>query len=230
MRKSGQQSRRAETAGCKAGQSGHRIAVDLVGSRRRFPVLSLAGSQLLWSVFLASIAAGAETNSLSGSSRPVIHSPPPGPQQTAAAYERSGRKHEAAALYEAMASTNAATRKVLSHRLVAIYAEIGETNKALTWAREVMRDNPDPQAYLAAVHARLGQSQEARDILEREIARNTNATRAVTLRWQLAGVWEKAGDARKARKILTEAAAAAEGTAMESSARQRLNVSQGPGR
>jgi hypothetical protein len=29
-------------------------------------------------------------------------------------------------------------------------------------AREVMRDNPDPQAYLAAVQAQVGQSREAR--------------------------------------------------------------------
>ena len=49
----------------------------------------------------------------------------------AVAHERAGRKREAAALYEAMVRTNAAARKVLSHRLVTIYTQTGQTNKAL---------------------------------------------------------------------------------------------------
>ncbi len=155
---------------------------------------------------------------------PGIRPPPPRPQDIAVAYERAGRKREAAALYEAMVHTNPAARKVLSHRLVAIYAETGETNKALTWAHAVMRDTPDPQAYLAAVQARLGQLREAQETLEREIARNTNATRAVTLRWQLATVFEEAGDSAKARKVLNEAASAAKGTPMEAAAQKRLEA------
>jgi tetratricopeptide (TPR) repeat protein len=113
---------------------------------------------------------------------------------------------------------------VLSSRLVTIYTEIGETNKALTWAHEVMRSNPEPQTYLAGVHTRLGQFKAAQDILEREIASNTNSTRAVTLRWQLADVFEKAGDEKKARKILDEAAIAAKGTQMEPAAQKRLKA------
>ena len=189
------------------------------------PGSSASGALLL--SFLHSwlpLAQAAETNSSPASPAPAIRRPPPSPQEVAAAHERAGRKREAAALYEAMVRTNTAARKVLSHRLVAIYAETGETNKALTWAREVMRDNPDPQAYLAAVQARLGQWQEAQETLEREIARNTNATRAVTLRWQLAEVCEKQGDAAKARKVLNEAADAAKGTPMESAAQRRLNA------
>ena len=111
-----------------------------------------------------------------------------------------------------------------------IYTETGETNKALTWALEVMRDNPDPQAYLAAIHARLGQRKEAQKILEHEIAGNTNTTRAVTLRWQLAEICEKLGDGIKARKALSEAAAAAKGTAMESATRRRLITLKEPGK
>ena len=158
---------------------------------------------------------------------PTIHYPALSPQEAAAAHERTGRKQEAAALYEAMVRTNSAARKVLSHRLVALYVETGETNKALAWAREVMRDNPDPQTYLAAVQARLGQSQEARAILERELAGNTNATRAVTLRWQLADIFEKEGDRVKARRLLNEAADAATGTAMEATTQRRLKALQG---
>ncbi|MCC6356841.1 MAG: hypothetical protein IT577_23375 [Verrucomicrobiae bacterium] len=148
--------------------------------------------------------------------------PAPTPQALAAAYEHAGRKAEAAAIYEQLAATNAVARKVLAPRLVQIYAETGRTNAALKWAREVMRDNPDPQAYLAGVYSRMGQPKQAQQILEREIAANTNATRAVTLRWQLADVHEKAGDKAQARKVMREGATAAKGTPMEAAAQRRL--------
>ena len=148
--------------------------------------------------------------------------PAPTPQALAAAYEHAGRKAEAAAIYETLAATNAVARKVLAPRLVQIYAETGKEKQALAWAKDVMRDNPDPQAYLAGVHSRLAQPKQAQQILEREIAANTNATRAVTLRWQLADVHEKTGDKVKARKVMSEAATAAKGTPMETAAQRRL--------
>ena len=98
--------------------------------------------------------------------------------------------------------------------------------QAMTWANEVMRANPDPQAYLAGVHSRLGNQKQAQQIPEREIAANTNATRAVTLRWQLADVCAKAGDTPKARKAL-EDAAAAKRTPMEAAVRRRLDRKEG---
>lgn len=179
---------------------------------------------LVLCIFLAPLIQAAETNSLPPHPAPAIRRAPPNPREIAAAHERAGRRSEAASLYEEMARTNSAARKVLAHRLVAIYAETGETNKALTWAHEVMRGNPDPQAYLAAVQARLGQSREAQETLERELARNTNTTRAVTLRWQLAEVFEKAGDTAKTRKALNDAAACAKGTVMEPAAQKRLKA------
>jgi tetratricopeptide (TPR) repeat protein len=179
---------------------------------------------LVWLPFLTATAKGGDTNPVRTMSGPAILNPLPNPGQTATEHERAGRKREAAAIYEELARTNAAARKVLSHRLVTIYLETGETNKALTWAREVMRNNPDPQAYLGEVHARLGQFKLAREILEQEITQNTNATRAVTLRWQLAEVCEKEGDRVKAVKLFKEAADAAKGTAMEAVARQRVNA------
>ena len=91
-----------------------------------------------------------------------------------------------------------------------------------------MQNNPDPQAYLAGVHARLGQLKLAQEILEREIAGNTNAARAVTLRWQLAEVCEKMGDSMKARKFLDEAAVDAKGTPMGPAAQKRLNAMKQP--
>jgi tetratricopeptide (TPR) repeat protein len=182
---------------------------------------------LVWCLSLATSALGAETNLLTVEPKAAVRSSLPTAQALAAQHEQAGRKREAAALYEEMARTNTAARKVLSHRLVTIYTETGETNKAMTWAREVMKDNPDPPAYLAAVHARLGQWKDAENILEQEIARNTNATRAVTLRWQLAEVFEKTGEIVKARKVLDEAADAAKGTAMEATTQRRLKTLNG---
>ena len=176
---------------------------------------------------LVSLAQAAETSVPPTSPKPAIRRPLPSPQEAAAAHERAGRKREAAAVYEAMVRTNTAARKVLSHRLVTLYAEAGETNKAVAWAREVMRDNPDPKAYLAAVYGRLGQWKDAQEILEREIASNTNTTRAVTLRWQLAEACEKDGDAVKARKILNEASGLAKGTPMEATTQRRLKALKG---
>jgi tetratricopeptide (TPR) repeat protein len=211
----GEQSKRSQVPGCLSGRTAAKRSICLW----RTSVVILA--------FLALPGQAAETNAPSANPVPAIHRSPPSPQDIAVAHERGGRKREAAALYEAMVRTNTAARKVLSHRLVAIYAETGETNKALTWAREVMRDNPDPQAYLAAVQARLGQTREAQQTLEREIARNTNATRAVTLRWQLAEVLEKQADRPTARRVLDEAAGRAKGTPMEAAAQRRLKALQG---
>ena len=83
------------------------------------------------------------------------------------------------------------------------------------------------RAYLAAVHARLGQWKEARGILEREIVGNTNATRAVTLRWQLAEVYEAEGHGAQASRVLHEAAGLAKGTPMEAAAQRRLKTREG---
>jgi len=180
--------------------------------------------------FLPTITRGAETNDLPKPAPPVIRHAAMTPIETAAQHERAGRKKEAAALYEEIARTNTVARKVLSHRLVTIYTESGETNKALAWASEVMKDNPDPQAYLAGVNERLGQTDKAQEILQREIAGNTNSMRAITLRWQFADLCYKTGDSIKARVLLTEAVTAASGTAMETAARRRLGALTEPER
>ena len=182
---------------------------------------------LIWFLFAGTTAQGGDTNLLETAPGPAVRHPVPNAQEVAAAHERAGRRREAAALYEELARTNAAARKVLAHRLVTIYTETGKTNKALAWAREVMRDNPDPPAYLAAVHARLGQWKEAREILEHEIVGNTNTVRAVTLRWQLGELHAQAGDCAKASKVLVEATDLARGTAMKEASRRRLKALKG---
>ena len=180
-------------------------------------------------LFLIAVAGAwsAEPNSQKTSAGPAVKNVGPTPQAIAAAYERTGRKAEAAAIYEQLARTNAVARKVLAPRLVQIYAQTGKEKEALAWAHEVMRENPDPQAYLAGVHSRLGQQKQAQEILEREIATNTNSTRAVTLRWQLADVCGKDGDKAQAKRVLDEAATAAKGTPMEDAAKRRIKTVQG---
>lgn len=72
------------------------------------------------------------------------------PQELATLHEREGRKGEAAALYEDIART------VLSQRLVTLYMATGEADKALAWAREARRDNPNPAARTARRGERIG--------------------------------------------------------------------------
>ena len=184
-------------------------------------------ASLVICVFLAPVIQAAETNWLSATPAPATGRPLPSPQDIATAHERAGRRSEAASLYEEIVRTNSSARKVLSHRLVTLYVETGETNKALTWAREVMRDNPDPQAYLARVHARLGQTKAAREILEREVGANTNTTRAITLRWQLSDLYAQQDSVDEARQVLSQAAGLAKGTPMEAAAHRRLNALTG---
>lgn len=188
-----------------------------------FGVLGVISALFALLPFYTVPAAQAETNLLTNPSSIVIHKRKATPKELALQYEQAGRKREAAALYEEMARTNTVARKVLAGRLVTIYTEAGEADKALAWAHEVMRENPDPQAYLAEIHAQLGNWKEAEKILKKEIAINTNVTRAVTLRWQLADVYERSGNTIKARKCLKEAAHAAKGTPMASAAQKRLN-------
>jgi tetratricopeptide (TPR) repeat protein len=176
---------------------------------------------LLWVV-----AAHGQESSPKEGTRPAPLRLDANPQEVATAYEKAGKLCEAATVYGELARTNSVARKVVAERLVTIYTQTGETNQALAWAKEVMRENPDPQAYLAEVQSRLGNWKEAEKILEREIAANTNATRAVTLRWQLAEVMEKTGEAMKARKTLEDAERQAMGTPMEAVARRRLDAAK----
>jgi tetratricopeptide (TPR) repeat protein len=161
-----------------------------------------------------------------GIPKPAAKPPSAEPQHIAAAYERAGRKAEAAALYEEIARTNSAARKVLSHRLVPLYAETGQTDEALKWAHEVMRDNPDPKAYLAGVHAQLGNWEQAGQMLQEEIAANTDETRSVTLRWQLADVLERLGKHEACVKVLDEASGLAKGSRMEAAALRRAEAAK----
>lgn len=145
----------------------------------------------------------------------------------ASRYEQAGDKLKAAEAYEALAQVDATRKTVIAWRLARLYAEAGVTNKALSWAREVMKSNPEPQAYLAGVHTLLKDYAGAETILRKELAgRSTNAlpTQRLTLHWQLADMYDKKGDAAKADAELQNAVHAVKGTPDEPVAQRRLDA------
>lgn len=150
--------------------------------------------------------------------------PAPDYARQAAAYERAGDRLKAAEAYEKLAVQDPAKRELLAGRLVRLYAETGQTNRALSWARVVMTTNPDPQAYLAGVNSMLGRHAEARAILAAEIQKAPEARRRMLLEWQLADVLNKAGQPGEAAEALGRALAAARGTPDEAAARRRVEV------
>lgn len=129
-----------------------------------------------------------------------------------------------AATLEAEAAQSPAKRDIVARELVKLYAAAGESENALTWARVVMEENPDPQAYLAGVYAMLGQFKEARAILEPEIAVCTEPHRKTTLCWQMADVCENSGDPAGAETALNAAAQASKGLPESSTAERRLTA------
>lgn len=156
--------------------------------------------------------------------------------QEASHYEKAGNKLKAAAAYEQIVALEPARRGFLAHRLARLYAESSITNKALEWAAVVAKQNPDPEAYTAGIHTILGDLKAAEDILVKAIGAGagggseTNAVAAgpvrgrkrMMLQWQLADIYEKAGDAAKAEKALKDAAEAAETPSDTSAAQRRL--------
>jgi tetratricopeptide (TPR) repeat protein len=139
------------------------------------------------------------------------------------ALEQAGRLIEAAAAYEQIAATNPAAHLALAHHLVRLYARAAATNAALRWAGQVMKTNPDPQAYLAGVHSLLGNHAKARAILERELKAPGPDRRRMTLLWQLADALAALGDRPGAEASLRRAEALAQGTPDQAVAERRLS-------
>lgn len=122
--------------------------------------------------------------------------------------ERHGQKREAAQTYEQIVGIDPSTRLVLAPRLVEVYLDTKQAQPAMTWAKQVMTNMPSPNAYLAAVYARLNMTTESRGLLELEIKNTTKPEQAWPLRLQLADLLTHSGDTNAAHKILREGAAA----------------------
>ena len=125
--------------------------------------------------------------------------------QQAVAAEQAGRAEAAAAAYEALLESDTTLETAVAPRLVALHADLGHPAQALAWAVRVARRHPDPAAYLAGVHARLGQFKEAELTLREALRGETGADRRATLLWQLAEAQERLGDTDAARDSLAQA-------------------------
>jgi hypothetical protein len=165
---------------------------------------------------------------------PVLAAPPsPAPaadrplddlRREAAAHERAHRPREAAAAYEAILRRDDGARRVLTQRLVDLYAEAGDPAAALAWARKAMASRPDPEAYLAGVFAKLGQLKESELLLRETLRGDLASARRVPLLWQLAEVSERQGDGAAAVAALETARDAAAGTPQQAAAAARLEA------
>jgi tetratricopeptide (TPR) repeat protein len=159
-------------------------------------------------------AQGDDTTNAAAESRRLV--------KKAMAYERAGKGVEAAKTYEELVRVDPSKKKVVSRRLVKLYAEAGSTNAALKWAKQVMADNPDPQAYLAGVYSMLGDYDKASEMLAKEVTNAKKANRKIVLRWQFADVREKQGNYDKAEALLNEAEKLAKGSIYEKGTQKRL--------
>lgn len=142
----------------------------------------------------------------------------------AEACEKQGAGAEALRAYEQIVQRDPSTRSVLSRRMVELYAQTRQPQRALELARETMKSLPDPQAYLASVYVLVGGYPEARAILDKELATEQTARRKVALNWQLAEMCEKTGDAAGVKAALAAAAEAAKGTPDEPAAKRQVDA------
>jgi tetratricopeptide (TPR) repeat protein len=138
--------------------------------------------------------------------------------------EREGRRAEAAAAYEELLRLDETSAGVVAPRLVDLYVAEGRPVPALAWAFRVAPKQPDAQAYLAGVYARLGQWTEAALLLGPAAREATNAARRVSLLWQLAEAQTGGGRAREAVATLESAAQAADANAVLRRATERRLV------
>lgn len=179
---------------------------------------SLGSSAILLAILFAGPLHAIETNSAA--------IPPPTLEQLKAVaqnYEKAGNKAQAAETYEQIIKADPTTTSLLAPRLVDLYCDTQQPRKAMPWAREVMKTNPDPQAYLASTYARIGMTRESRAILAAELEKTKDPRRKMLLNWQLADTCEKTGDIEAARAALTAASSAAASAPDAAAARKKLD-------
>jgi len=138
--------------------------------------------------------------------------------------EKAHRGAEAACAYERLLRSDASYESVVAPRLVDLYTASGKPAEALSWAVRVARRHPDPNAYLACVHARLGQWKESELILRKALASEKAPEKRAALLWQLADAQEQLGDADAALATLLGACEAAPNKHLQRTTSQRLDA------
>ena len=142
----------------------------------------------------------------------------------ATAAERDRRTADATAAYESLLRRDTAFEAVVAPRLVALYADSGQTAQALSWAVRVSRRQPDPKAYLAGVYARLGQWKESELLLRQAVHDERDTRKRVTLQWQLADAQERQGNGDAALVTLASTRDAAPDEKLQQTSVQRLDA------
>jgi tetratricopeptide (TPR) repeat protein len=144
--------------------------------------------------------------------------------QQAMAYERDGLKQKAAEIYEKLAAMDSGRKKAVQNRLVKLYVDMEQRDKALEWAEIAAADTPDPQAFMVQVHVMLGEAGVARGLLEKEIETAKEPVRKMTLLFQLADICRSRKEwAGEVEDLLTAAAASVKDMPQERSALVRLS-------
>lgn len=182
--------------------------------RRNGTLLSMAG--LVWSLTVLGI----------GTALCVSEEPIETLMRRGAAAERAGRLSEAATAYEKLLQRDTTYETVLAPRLADLYTAEKQPAQALAWARRAARRHPDPQAYLAGVHARLGQWKEAELLLRQVLITTHEPRKRQPLLWQLADAQEGQGDAVAAQATLSEACQSVQDEVLKKTSAQRLAALQ----
>jgi tetratricopeptide (TPR) repeat protein len=124
----------------------------------------------------------------------------------AATAERTGRPAEAILAYEELLRREPSAATALAPRLVELSIADGKAAAALSWAARVAPAQPEPRAYLAGVHARLGQWTEAELLLREAVRGASDPAQRVPILWQMAEA--QAGGGRFADALATLGTAA----------------------
>lgn len=119
--------------------------------------------------------------------------------------ERAGQTNVALQAYARLVERDPSCAQPVMLRLVDLYVANGEAAPALAWAARAAERQPAPQAYLAEVHARLGQLKEAELILCAAVREERDARRSVPLFWQLAEIQVRRGDLQAGAATLVSA-------------------------
>ncbi|MEI7899146.1 MAG: hypothetical protein WCK89_02765 [bacterium] len=138
--------------------------------------------------------------------------------------EKTRRNADAITAYEELLRRDTSFEAVVAPRLVNLYIDGGQSAAALSWAARVSCRQPDPKAYLAGVHARLGQWKESELILRQSLREEREPRKRLPLMWQLADAQEGQGDGESALATLAGARDAAPDDRLRKTSAQRLNA------
>jgi len=148
-------------------------------------------------------------------------------RQRAELAERDGRTNDALRVYAVMAEREPACAQPVMLRMVDLYVASREAGPALAWAARAAVRQPVPHAYLAEVHARLGQLKEAELLVRETLRTESDPRRRVPLLWQLAELQVRRGELQAGAATLVSARASAPDDATKAQCERRLAAVRG---